>query len=112
MDAFDGESDLSPPSENGRYVILTSGTTGTPKGAQRGSPEGIGPLASFLDNIPRRSGETVVIAAPLFHSWGFSHFVLGLPLAATMVLQRTLRPGGDPARRRRAQRRTRSSWCR
>jgi acyl-CoA synthetase (AMP-forming)/AMP-acid ligase II len=92
VEAFDGESDLSPPSENGRYVILTSGTTGTPKGAQRGSPEGLGPLATFLDNIPRRSGETIVIAAPLFHSWGFSHFVLGLPLAATMVLQRRFDP--------------------
>jgi fatty-acyl-CoA synthase len=86
----DGE--LSSPGESGRYVILTSGTTGTPKGAQRGSPEGLTPIAAFLSRIPRDSGETVVIAAPLFHSWGFSHFVLGLPLAATMVLQRRFDP--------------------
>jgi acyl-CoA synthetase (AMP-forming)/AMP-acid ligase II len=86
----DGE--LDPPSEGGRYVILTSGTTGTPKGAQRGSPDGLTPLAAFLSKIPRRSGETVVISAPLFHSWGFSHFVLGLPLGATMVLRRRFDP--------------------
>jgi fatty-acyl-CoA synthase len=92
IDAFDGERDLKPPSENGRYVILTSGTTGTPKGAQRGAPEGITPLAAFLSKIPRNSGEKAVVSAPLFHSWGFSHFVLGLPLGATMVLRRKFDP--------------------
>ncbi len=81
-----------PPSENGRYVILTSGTTGTPKGAQRDSPDGIGPLAALLSKIPRRSRETTMVAAPLFHSWGFSNFVLGLPLAATMILRRRFDP--------------------
>jgi acyl-CoA synthetase (AMP-forming)/AMP-acid ligase II len=86
------ESDPDPPSEPGRFVILTSGTTGKPKGAQRGAPEGLGALAALLSKIPRRSRETVMIAAPLFHSWGFVHFVLSLPLAATMVL----RPRFDP----------------
>jgi fatty-acyl-CoA synthase len=90
--AHGGEPDLPPPGESGRYIILTSGTTGTPKGAQRGSPEGLAPLAAFLSKIPRRVGETTVISAPLFHSWGFSHFMLGLPLAATMVLRRHFDP--------------------
>jgi fatty-acyl-CoA synthase len=88
----DGGRELPVPPESGRYIILTSGTTGTPKGAQRGSPEGLMPLASFLSKIPRRRRETVVISAPLFHSWGFSHFVLGLPLGATMVLRRRFDP--------------------
>ena len=92
IDAFDGERDLKPPAESGRYIILTSGTTGTPKGAQRGAPEGITPLAAFLSKIPRTSREQTVISAPLFHSWGFSHFVLGLPLAATMILRRKFDP--------------------
>jgi len=82
------ESDLSPPAEEPRFVILTSGTTGTPKGAQRSSPEGLGSFASLLAAIPYRSRETMVIAAPLFHSWGFTHFVLGMPLAQTVVLTR------------------------
>ena len=82
------EDDLTPPSENGRFIILTSGTTGTPKGAQRPEPEGFGPLASLLAKIPLRTQQTTMIAAPLFHSWGFAHFVLGLPLASTMVLRR------------------------
>ncbi|MGZ5385922.1 MAG: AMP-binding protein [Solirubrobacterales bacterium] len=85
-------ADLSAPPQSARYVILTSGTTGTPKGAQRGSPEGLTPVAAFLSKIPRSARETAVVSAPLFHSWGFSHFVLGLPLAATMVLRRRFDP--------------------
>ena len=84
--------DLDAPAEHGRYIILTSGTTGTPKGAQRSQPEGLGALAALLSKIPRRTEETAMIAAPLFHSWGFLHFILSLPTAATMVL----RPKFDP----------------
>ena len=87
-----GGDDLEPPAEQGRYIILTSGTTGTPKGAQRSQPEGLNAIAALLSKIPRRSHETVMIAAPLFHSWGFLHFMLSLPTAATMVL----RPRFDP----------------
>jgi acyl-CoA synthetase (AMP-forming)/AMP-acid ligase II len=84
--------DLEAPKEPGRYVILTSGTTGTPKGAQRSQPEGLGALAALLSKIPRRYEETAMIAAPLFHSWGFLHFMLSLPTAATMVLRARFDP--------------------
>jgi acyl-CoA synthetase (AMP-forming)/AMP-acid ligase II len=79
--------DLEAPPDHGRYIILTSGTTGTPKGAQRSQPEGLTALAALLSKIPRRHHETAMIAAPLFHSWGFLHFILSLPTAATMVLR-------------------------
>jgi acyl-CoA synthetase (AMP-forming)/AMP-acid ligase II len=92
IDAVDDDSDLSPPEEAGRYVILTSGTTGTPKGAQRESPSGLLPLAALFSKIPHRRREKIVISAPLFHSWGFLHFVIGLPLAATIVLRRKFDP--------------------
>ena len=48
--------DLDPPSEHGRYIILTSGTTGTPKGAQRSEPEGLGALAALFSKIPAATG--------------------------------------------------------
>lgn len=86
------EADHSPPPGKARFVILTSGTTGTPKGAQRTSPDGLMTLASLLDMIPYRSGSTMMIAAPLFHSWGFLHFVISLPTASTMVLRRRFDP--------------------
>jgi acyl-CoA synthetase (AMP-forming)/AMP-acid ligase II len=84
--------DLDPPKEHGRFIILTSGTTGSPKGAQRSQPEGLGALAAFLSKMPMRRRQTVMIAAPLFHSWGFTHFVLGLPTASTLVLRHRFDP--------------------
>ncbi|HET9154139.1 MAG TPA: acyl-CoA synthetase [Solirubrobacterales bacterium] len=86
------ESNLKPPPEKPKFVILTSGTTGTPKGAQRSSPEGLMPIAALIDKIPFRSRMTMMIAAPLFHSWGFFHFVMSLPTASTMVLRRRFDP--------------------
>jgi acyl-CoA synthetase (AMP-forming)/AMP-acid ligase II len=91
------DSDLRPPPDKPRFVILTSGTTGTPKGAQRTSPDGLIALAAVLDMIPFRSGSTMMIAAPLFHSWGFFHFVVSLPTASTMVLRRRFDPEGTLA---------------
>ncbi len=81
-----------PPAEKGRVVILTSGTTGTPKGASRSQPETLDPAVALLSRIPLRARETTMIAAPLFHSWGFAHFTLGLLLSSTYVLRRRFDP--------------------
>jgi acyl-CoA synthetase (AMP-forming)/AMP-acid ligase II len=89
-----GDADLKPPPDKPRFVILTSGTTGTPKGAQRSSPDGLLAMAALIDRIPYRSRETMMIAAPLFHSWGFFHFVMSLPTASTLVLRRRFDPEG------------------
>jgi fatty-acyl-CoA synthase len=86
------ESDLKPPPDKPRFVVLTSGTTGTPKGAQRSSPDGLLGIAALIEKIPFRSRETMVIAAPLFHSWGFFHFIMSLPTASTIVLRRRFDP--------------------
>ena len=90
--AENDDSDLKPPPDKPRFVILTSGTTGTPKGAQRSSPDGLLAMAAIIDKIPYRSRETMMIAAPLFHSWGFFHFVVSLPTASTIVLRRRFDP--------------------
>jgi acyl-CoA synthetase (AMP-forming)/AMP-acid ligase II len=84
--------ELDPPAEKGRVVILTSGTTGTPKGAARKQPDSVEPVAALLSKIPLMARETTMIAAPMFHSWGYAHFTLGLPLASTLVLRRKFDP--------------------
>jgi len=81
-----------PPAQGGRVVILTSGTTGTPKGAGRSTPKGLSLAVPLLSRIPRRSRDRAMIAAPLFHSWGFGHFSLGLLLGSSNVLQRRFDP--------------------
>jgi fatty-acyl-CoA synthase len=90
--AAESDSPLQPPAEKGRVVILTSGTTGTPKGAARKQPDSMEPAAALFSKIPLRALETTVIAAPMFHSWGFAHFTLGLPLSSTLVLRRKFDP--------------------
>jgi acyl-CoA synthetase (AMP-forming)/AMP-acid ligase II len=92
---------LRPPPRDGRTIVLTSGTTGTPKGARRRTPSGLAPLASILDRIPLRVGERMFIAAPLFHTWGYAALQVAFALRATIVLQRRF----DPAASLRAMRR-------
>ena len=84
--------DLTPPADRGRVVILTSGTTGEPKGATRHQPRSLDPAASFFSRIPLRAGGTTLISSPLFHSWGYGNFTLGLALSSTLVLHRRFDP--------------------
>jgi acyl-CoA synthetase (AMP-forming)/AMP-acid ligase II len=83
---------LAPPAQPGRTIVLTSGTTGVPKGARRPTPGGFGPLASIIDRIPLRAGVRMMIAAPLFHTWGFAGLQIALALRATIVLRRRFDP--------------------
>ncbi|TWP52475.1 AMP-binding protein [Lentzea tibetensis] len=79
-----------PP--RGRLIVLTSGTTGAPKGARRPEPASLGPAAALLSRIPLRHGEVIAIPAPLFHTWGLAAFQIGLVLGATLVLRRKFEP--------------------
>jgi acyl-CoA synthetase (AMP-forming)/AMP-acid ligase II len=90
--AHDDSALKEAPEDSSRFVILTSGTTGSPKGAQRAQPDTLGPLAALFSRIPLRAREKTMIAAPMFHSWGFAHFVLGLALSSTYVLRRRFDP--------------------
>ncbi|MBA3302066.1 MAG: AMP-binding protein [Thermoleophilaceae bacterium] len=85
-------ADPVPPKENGKIVILTSGTTGAPKGATRGAPKSLDPVAAMLDRVPLKAQERTLVAAPLFHSWGAAHFQIALPLGSTIILQRRFDP--------------------
>lgn len=70
-----------------KVVIHTSGTTGTPKGAQRdSSAAGIGALANLLAVVPYRRDDVVLCPAPLFHSFGLATFTIAIALGSTMVL--------------------------
>jgi len=84
--------ELAPPQIKGRIVILTSGTTGAPKGAHRKEPRTLDPAAALLSKIPLRARGRTLIAAPLFHSWGLAHLALALALSSTLVLRRRFEP--------------------
>jgi acyl-CoA synthetase (AMP-forming)/AMP-acid ligase II len=83
---------LRRPERDGRTIVLTSGTTGTPKGARRPIPPGLGPLASIVSRIPLHAGERMLVSAPLFHTWGLSALQIAFALSSTVVLQRRFDP--------------------
>ncbi len=81
------------PAKIGRATILTSGTTGTPKGANRSSASGdLDGMVGFFERMPFRVGETMLVCAPTFHAWGLINFALGSLFANTLVLQRRFDP--------------------
>ena len=80
-------------SRKSRMILLTSGTTGAPKGAnQSGGGAGIGTLKAILDRTPWRAEEPIVIVAPMFHAWGFSQLVFAASMACTVVTRRKFDP--------------------
>jgi acyl-CoA synthetase (AMP-forming)/AMP-acid ligase II len=88
---------LEPPPHEGRVIILTSGTTGPPKGALvAGAPRASAGIA-LLERLPYRAGEKMVVAAPCFHAWGFANATTSLLLGDTMILERNFDPEGTLA---------------
>jgi acyl-CoA synthetase (AMP-forming)/AMP-acid ligase II len=83
----------APAERKSDIILLTSGTTGTPKGAKRGEGSGgAGDLKAVLDRTPWRAEEATVIAAPMFHAWGFSQLLFAGLLACTIVTRRKFDP--------------------
>ncbi|MBY0288583.1 MAG: acyl-CoA synthetase [Mycobacteriaceae bacterium] len=85
--ATNSTAPLPPPSKAGGSVILTSGTTGLPKGAPR---EAVSPLATaqIVDRIPFPRKGTMVIVSPIFHSTGWATYTVGAALGNKVVTAR------------------------
>jgi fatty-acyl-CoA synthase len=87
-----GNSSLPLRPSPGKLIVLTSGTTGTPKGAERPRPKNWNPAGAILSRIPFQAGEPMFIAPPLFHTWGFAALQLAMLLGAPAVLRRKFEP--------------------
>lgn len=82
-----------PSERKSDIILLTSGTTGTPKGAKRSAGSGgTGDLKAVLDRTPWRAEEPIVIVAPMFHAWGFSQLLFAALLACPIVTRRKFDP--------------------
>jgi acyl-CoA synthetase (AMP-forming)/AMP-acid ligase II len=80
------------PERRGSVILLTSGTTGTPKGAKRSADGGAPALAAMFDRIPWRAEEPVVVAAPMFHAWGFGQLAIAAATTCTIITRRRFDP--------------------
>jgi fatty-acyl-CoA synthase len=85
---------ITPPkaAAHSKIIILTSGTTGTPKGANRSSPPSLAPIGGVLSHVPFKSGEVTSLPAPMFHALGFLHATIAMMLGSTLVLRRRFKP--------------------
>jgi len=80
------------PAHGPRVTILTSGTTGTPKGAPRPEPKSLSIVGGPLGKVPFRAREVTELCAPMFHALGFAHALIGIALGSTLVLRRRFDP--------------------
>lgn len=81
------------PTASDDPVVLTSGTTGAPKGTRRTTGRATASAAfGVLDAIPFQRNDVVVLPAPLFHAWGLSQLLTTATLGGTVVLRRSFDP--------------------
>jgi fatty-acyl-CoA synthase len=76
------------PGAHAKVVILTSGTTGTPKGATRSDPKSLVPFAGLFGKVPFRGREVTECCVPMFHALGFAHALLAVGLGSTLIVRR------------------------
>ena len=89
-----GSAKFRGPRRQGKIVILTSGTTGIPKGAGRTLKYRAlsGPLTTLLTKTPLHARTTILVTTPLFHGFGLAYLALSLLLGATLVIRRRTTP--------------------
>lgn len=92
---IDGAPAGEPPvsAQRSSLVILTSGSSGIPKGAPRSEAVTLLLPAGLLSRIPLRGGERVLVSAPVFHGWGLLIAMLTLQLGSTLILRRRFDAG-------------------
>ncbi|MCV6968571.1 AMP-binding protein [Mycobacterium bohemicum] len=74
----------------GRMILLTSGTTGKPKGVPR-SPRlrsAVGVWVTILDRTRLRTGSRISVAMPMFHGLGLGMLMLTMALGGTVLTNR------------------------
>jgi fatty-acyl-CoA synthase len=89
----EGDPALPPKSHTKpKIIILTSGTTGTPKGAPRAEPRSLAPIGGLLSKVPFHAREVTECCAPMFHALGFASAMLAVALGSTLVVRRRFDP--------------------
>ena len=91
---IDRHAGQTPPPAAGEaaVVLLTSGTTGTPKGAPRHTGASMHPIGALLSKVPYRSRESTFVAAPMFHGLGLTQTILAVVLGSTVITHRRFKP--------------------
>src|SRR6202012_2735302 len=92
--AANSKSPAPKASKHSSIIILTSGTTGTPKGANRSTPPTLAPIGGILSHGPFKANEVTSLPAPMFHALGFLHATIGIFLGSSLLLHGKFEPAG------------------
>ena len=90
--ARNSKSPAPKATKHASIIILTSGTTGTPKGANRSTPPTLAPIGGILSHVPFKAGEVTSLPSPMFHALGYLHATIAMFLGSTLVLRRRFKP--------------------
>ena len=90
--AQNSKSPAPKATKHASIIILTSGTTGTPKGANRSTPPTLAPIGGILSHVPFKAGEVTSLPSPMFHALGYLHATIAMFLGSTLVLRRRFKP--------------------
>lgn len=78
--------------KHGYVVLMSSGTTGTPKGVVRSEPTVPTVVASMLKHVPWRSGMRIFMTASIFHTWGWGCLNIAYAARCTVITRRVFNP--------------------
>src|SRR5580693_34230 len=90
--AQNSKSPAPKATKHASIIILTSGTTGTPKGANRSTPPTLAPIGGILSHVPFKAGEVTSLPSPMFHALGYLHATIAMFLGSTLLLRRRFKP--------------------
>lgn len=94
IDSAPSEKEVKLPwrAKRGPIVIMSSGTSGTPKGVQYREPPLPITASSIIERTPWREGLIVQQTASLFHSWGWANINVAMATRCAVVLRRHFDP--------------------
>lgn len=78
--------------KHGAIVLMSSGTTGIPKGIVRPEPKLPFVVAGVLRAVPMKAGQRIHMTASMFHTWGWSMTNIAFAARATLITQRVFDP--------------------
>lgn len=78
--------------KQGKVIIMSSGTTGIPKGVLRIDPIIPTSGGAFYSRIPYRRELVIHQSASMFHAWGWACVILAFATGSTLVTSRVFTP--------------------
>ncbi len=78
--------------KHGNIVLMSSGTTGIPKGIIRPEPTFPHVLSTIMGNMPWKADQKIQLTASIFHTWGWACLNIALGARNTIVTRRVFDP--------------------